>query len=100
MANTFKKLYRGAAPTTNTTLYTVPSNTTTLLNNILAVNTASSAQIYSLSVENVSIAASVTIPANDSLILDMKQVLTASTTVAGFSSASTVNFHISGLEIT
>jgi hypothetical protein len=100
MANTFKKMYRGAAPTTSTTLYTVPSDTTTLLNNILVVNTTASAQTYSLSVENVSMAASIVLPANDTVVLDMKQVLTASATVAGFASASTVNFHINGLEIT
>jgi len=100
MANTFTKMYRGAAPTTSTTLYTVPSDTTTLLNNILVVNTTASAQTYSLSVESVSMAASVTVPANDTAVLDIKQVLTASAIVAGFASASTVNFHISGLEIT
>jgi hypothetical protein len=99
MANTFKKMYRGSAPTTSTTLYTVPSDTTTLLNNILVVNTTASAQTYSLSVESVSMAASVSVPANDTAVLDIKQVLTASATVAGFASASTVNFHISGLEI-
>jgi len=99
MANNFTKMYRGAAPTTSTTLYTVPSDTTTILNNILVVNTTASAQTYSLSVENVSMAASVTVPANDTAVLDIKQVLTASATVAGFASASTVNFHISGLEI-
>jgi len=99
MANTFTTMYRGSAPTTNTTLYTVPSDTTSLLNNILVVNTTASAQTYSFNVEDVSMAASVTVPANDTAVLDIKQVLTASATVAGFASASTVNFHISGLEI-
>jgi len=99
MANTFKKLFRGAASTSNATLYTVPAETTTLLNNVLVVNTTASVQTYSLSLENVSMAASVTVPANDTAVLDIKQVLTASATVAGFASASTVNFHISGLEI-
>jgi len=99
MANTFKKLFRGAASTSNTTLYTVPAETTTLLNNVLVVNTTASVQTYSLSLENISMAASVTVPANDTAVLDIKQVLTASATVAGFASASTVNFHISGLEI-
>jgi len=100
MANTFKKLFRGPASTSNATLYTVPAETTTLLNNVLVVNTTASVQTYSLSLEDVSMAASVTVPANDTAVLDIKQVLTASATVAGFASASTVNFHISGLEIT
>jgi hypothetical protein len=31
--------------------------------------------------------------------LDIKQVLTAAKTIKGFASAITINFHISGLEI-
>jgi hypothetical protein len=44
-------------------------------------------------------AASVTVPANDTAVLDIKQVLSASAIISGFASASTVNLHISGLEI-
>ena len=99
MANTFKVLFRGAAGTGSTTLYTVPAATTTLLNNIVVANTASANATYSLSLNGVSMAASVPVPANDSAVLDIKQVLNATHTIAGFASASTVNFHISGLEI-
>lgn len=100
MANTFKVLFRGAASTSSTTLYTVPSVTTTLLNNVLVANTASTNATYSLSIGGASMAASVTVPGNDTAVLDIKQVLNASQTITGLASASTVVFHISGLEIT
>lgn len=99
MANTFKALARGAAATSSTTLYTVPASTTTLVNNILVVNTASAAGTYSLLIDDVSIATTVAVPANDTVVLDIKQVMAAAKTIKGFASAVTINFHISGLEI-
>lgn len=99
MANTFKVLHRGAADTSSQTLYTVPSATTTLVNNIIVSNTASADATYTIALDGVSIGASVSVPGNDSAILDIKQVLETADTITGFASASTVNFHISGLEI-
>ena len=99
MANTFKVLHRGNASTSDTTLYTTPAATTTLVNYILVANTTGTAQTYSLSLDGTSMAASVALPANDTAVLDIKQVLSASATIAGYASASTVVFHVSGLEI-
>jgi hypothetical protein len=99
MANTFKILFRGAASTTSTTLYTVPSNTTTLVSSLVVVNTDSTAATFDMSFDGTQIANDVDVPPNDSLILDLKQVLEASDVISGLASASTVNFHISGLEI-
>jgi hypothetical protein len=39
------------------------------------------------------------VPANDSVILDIKQILPEGNTIKTFASATTVSFHISGLEI-
>lgn len=100
MANTFKVLYRGAADTSSQTLYTVPSATTTLVNNIIVSNTASADATYTIALDGIDMATTVSVPANDSAVLDIKQVLVATDTITGFASASTVNFHISGLEIT
>ena len=99
MANTFKVLFRGNASTGSTTLYTTPAATTTLVNNILVSNTASASATYSLSIAGTSMATTVALPANDTAVLDIKQVLNATNTITGLASASTVNFHISGLEI-
>jgi hypothetical protein len=37
--------------------------------------------------------------ANTTAYIDLKQVLSATQTITGFASATTVNFHISGVEI-
>ncbi len=100
MANTFKALFRGAASTGSTTLYTVPASTTCMITSILVVNTSSSNQTYTLSLDGVSIATAVPIGANNTALLEIKQVLATTKTITGLASATSVNFHISGLEIT
>lgn len=100
MATTVKALYRGAATTnTATTLYTVPAATTAVITNIVITNTSNSLQTYSLSLDGVSIATTVAISATDSVVIDMKQVLGATKIIAGGASATSVNIHISGVEI-
>jgi hypothetical protein len=100
MATTAKALYRGAATTnTATTLYTVPAATTAVITNIVITNTSGSLQTYSLSLDGVSIATTVAIAATDSVVIDMKQVLGATKIIAGGASATSVNIHISGVEI-
>jgi hypothetical protein len=99
MATTSKALFRGAAATSSTTLYTVPSATTTVVTNILVANTAASSATFDLSLNDIQIANDVSIAANDTLTIDLKQALTATQTIKGLASATTVNFHISGVEI-
>lgn len=100
MANTFKVLSRVAAQLTSQTLYTVPASTTTLISSAIVTNTASTAATFNMLLNDVSVATLVPIPANDSVMIDMKQVLATGQTIKAFASATTVNFHISGLEIT
>lgn len=99
MATTSKALFRGAASTSNTTLYTVPSATTTVVTNIVVTNTATSGATFTLNLNGTAIQSASTIAANSSAYFDLKQVLAATQTIAGSASATTVNFHISGVEI-
>jgi hypothetical protein len=100
MANTAKVLFRGAATTTvGTTLYTVPSATTTVVTNIVITNTAASAGTFTLGLAGTNLATTTVISANDSTVVDLKQVLVATNTITGGASATTINFHISGVEI-
>ena len=99
MATTTKALARQAAALTSTTLYTVPASTTTVVTNVLVVNTAASSATFDLLLDDVSIANDVVVAANDTLSIDLKQVLAATKTIKGLASAITVNFHISGVEI-
>ncbi len=98
---TSKALFRGAATTTlTTTLYTVPSATTTVVTDIVVTNTAGSAGTFTMSLAGTRIAENVTVAANDSTVIQLKQVIAATQTIAGGASATTINFHISGVEIT
>ena len=100
MPNTSKSLFRGAATTTvGTTLYTVPSSTTTVVSEVLVVNTAGSAGTFTIALDDVSIATTVTVGAYDSTVIPLKQVLATTKTIKGGASATTINFHICGVEI-
>ena len=100
MATTSKALFRGAATTTtSTTLYTVPSATTTVVTNIAVTNTGASSYTFTLSLNDVSLHAATTIAANTTVYVDCKQVITATQTIKGGASNTAVMFHISGVEI-
>jgi hypothetical protein len=99
MATITKALVRTAAATSSTTLYTVPASTTAVITNILVTNTAGSSATFTLLLDDVSIGTTVTVGAYDSTIIDLKQVLATAKTIKGLASAVTVNFHISGVEI-
>jgi hypothetical protein len=99
MATITKTLYRGAAATSSATLYTVPSSTTTVITNIAITNTAAAAATYTISLDGVVFASASSIAANDTIIIDVKQVLATTKIIAGLASATTVNFHICGVEI-
>lgn len=100
MATTTKALFRGAATTTvGTTLYTVPASTTTVVSNIAVVNTAATAGTFDLALNGTKLATTQAIAANSTAYIDLKQVLVATNTIAGGASAITINFHISGVEI-
>jgi hypothetical protein len=99
MATTSKVLFRGAASTSSATLYTTPSATTTVVTNIAVANTASSAATFTLLLDDVEIQKDSTVAANTTAYIDLKQVLVATDTIKGLASATTVDFHISGVEI-
>lgn len=99
MATTTKVLARAAAATSSATLYTVPASTTTVVTSIAVTNTAASAGTFSLLLDDVSLHTTAAIAANTTAYIDLKQVLATTKTIKGFASAVTVNFHISGVEI-
>ena len=104
MANTFTVLYRGAtpvvSPTSASTVYTVPSSTTTLITNIVVSNSDTTARTYSIFLNNVGLAVESIVPARDSVIIDAKQVIVATNTLRLVASNAAVSFHVTGLEIT
>jgi hypothetical protein len=100
MATVSKTLFRGAATTTTTeTLYTTPSATTTVVTSIVVTNTSASDQTFTMGLAGTNLATTVTVGSLDATVIDIKQVLTATQTITGGASATSVNFHISGVEI-
>ena len=104
MATTPTILFRGAASTSvGTVLYTVPSSTTAIVSSIAVTNTGSAAYTYTLAMgtagANTPLATTVSIAANSTAFIDLKQVLTTTQTITGGASNVAVQFHISGIQI-
>jgi hypothetical protein len=77
----------------------VPASTTAVITNIAVTNTAGSAGTFSLTLDGVALHTTTAIAANTTVYIDLKQVLATTKVIAGFASATTINFHISGVEI-
>ena len=99
MATTTKTMARTAASLTSATLYTVPASTTAVVSNIVVTNTASSAGTFTLALDGISLFTTTAIAANSTAMFDVKQVLTTTKTITGLASATSINFHICGVEI-
>jgi hypothetical protein len=99
MAVTSKTLARTAAATSSTTLYTTPSLTTAIVTNIAVANTAATAATFTINLNGNALLSGVSLGANSTAFFDLKQVLATTQTITGLASATTVNFHISGVEI-
>lgn len=95
-----KVLFRGAASTTTTTtLYTVPASTQAIVSSIAVTNTTSTARTFTLTLDDVALHTASEIGGNQTVYIDLKQHLSAADTIKGGASATSVNFHISGIEI-
>jgi len=104
MAVSAKTLFRGAATTTTTTtLYTVPTtSTTTVVTNIAVTNTAGTAGTFTLTIDGTDLHTATAIAASTTVYIDCKQVIPANATpktIKGGASATSINLHISGVEI-
>jgi hypothetical protein len=97
MATTPKLMYRGNAATSNTTLYTVGTGKTGIVTDICVTNTDSVSATFTLNLNGTALLSAATLAANSMATFELKQVLEAADTISG--SATTVKFHISGVEI-
>jgi hypothetical protein len=99
MAVTSKALARTAAATSSTTLYTVPASTTAIVTNIAVCNNTSTAATFTILLDDIELQKDSALAANSTVYIDLKQVLATTKTIKGLASATTVDFHISGVEI-
>ena len=98
MSATPALFYRGAAATSSATLYTVPSDTTSVLTDIVVSNTSADQQYVTISVDGINIIPTVPISANQVLNFQFKSVIPTGDVIAGYASSTGVKFHISGVE--
>jgi hypothetical protein len=99
MATVTKALARTAAATSSTTLYTVPSATTTVVTNIAVCNNVATAATFTILLDDIELHKDTALAANSTVYIDLKQVLATTKTIKALASAITVDFHISGVEI-
>jgi hypothetical protein len=100
MATTPKVLGRGTLTTSNATLYTTPSATTAIVTSIALCNTNAAARTVDLSLGGVLLVDDLTIAPKTTVVIDLRQVLVATNLIQGLASAATsVTYHISGVEI-
>ena len=99
MATTSKVFSRTAAATSSATLYTAPSLTTAIITNIVIANTAATTQTATILLDDVTLVPTITLDPNSVTGIDIKQVLDATKTIKAYASATSVTFHISGVEV-
>lgn len=99
MADSSITLYRGAAATSNTTLYTSPSGIAVAVTNIAIVNDTASAATATINLATIPLVSSISIAANTTQFIDLDQVIYNGETITGSASTTAVDFHIAGSEI-
>ena len=81
------------------TLYTIPATTTTVVSNIAVCNNTSTAGTFTILLNDIELQKDTAISGNSTIYIDLKQVLPTTQTIKGLASAITIDFHISGVEI-
>lgn len=108
MANTPKRLYQGQPGTAETTLYTVPASTSTIVKEIILTNTTTTVAAASISAVPSGgtagaanrIIAGFSIAANDTKIVPLSTVLNTGDFLSGLQgTASAITVTISGVEM-
>jgi hypothetical protein len=99
VADTSITLYRGAAATSNTTLYTSPSSIAVAITNIAIVNDSTSGVTATINLATVPLLSGISIPANSTQFIDLEQIIYNGETITGSASTTTVDFHIAGYEV-
>ena len=91
--------FRGAATTTSSTVYTVPTSTTSILTDIVVSSTDANQQTVTLSVDGVVLIPTVPIAANSVINFQFKTVIAAGKTITALAGSTNVNLHVSGVQV-
>ncbi len=99
MADTSITLYRGAAATSNTTLYTAPTGIAVAVTNIAISNDSASAVTATINLATFPLLGGISVAANSTQFVDLEQIIYNGETITGSASTTTVDFHIAGYEV-
>ena len=99
MADSSITLYRGAAATSDTTLYTSPTGIAVSVNNIAITNTTTSAATATINLATIALVSSISVAANTTQFIDLEQIIYNGETITGSASTTGVTFHIAGNEV-
>jgi len=91
-------LYRGAATTGSSTLYTAPPLMAVCVTDIAVTNPTAGALSATISLGGVVLFTS-TIAANTTSYLTPNQIIYNAETITGLAGSTSVNFHIAGFEV-
>jgi len=96
--NTPTLFYRGAAATTSTTIYTVPSATTSILTDIVVSSTDPNQQTVTIYVDGVVLVPTVPISSNSLVNFQFRTVMAAGKTITALAGSTNVFLHVSGVQ--
>lgn len=99
MADTSITLFRGAAATSSTTLYTAPTGIAVAVTNIAIVNDSTSPVTATINLATIPLIGGMSVPANSTQFIDLEQIIYNGETITGSASTTTVDFHIAGYEV-
>ncbi|MEU9057830.1 hypothetical protein AB0D13_02755 [Streptomyces sp. NPDC048430] len=91
--------FRGTAPTTLTTAYTVPEAGTAIVTNIVATNPGTAVGAVVVKLDGVEILPAVGIAAKGVLTLEINQVISEAETIQVQGSGSACTLHVCGVEV-
>jgi hypothetical protein len=99
MAIVQKVMARKAAATSSETLYTVPSARSAVVTNIVVANASATTQDVTIALNGITLIDAGPVNGNDTLVLDIRQVMETAQTITGFATSTDIKIHISGVEI-
>jgi len=99
MADSTFTLFRGAAATSSTTLYTSPANMAVAVTNIAIVNDSASAVTATINLATFPLVGGISVASNSTQFIDLDQIIYNGETITGSASTTTVDFHIAGYEV-
>jgi hypothetical protein len=97
--STPKLLYRGAAATSSTSVYYVPSATTTILTDIVIANNDLNQQSVTILINSVPLVPTVPVAAGGVVNLQFRTALNATDTIYAYATSTNVALHLSGVTI-